>query len=322
MEFKIIRELGSGGNGTVYLIDHKKEKLVYKLERMDKFNKKKPLTSEYYRQIKFNEDIAIDYPDKFMILRSHGIIYNCDYKHPEHDEFMKYMDDERKKRYLRKSSQPNCYYLIYSPYLKGSFNEVKDEIHKSKKLLKHFMYSIIDSINIMRKKGYQQNDPNGDNIMYSGNINNPQWYIIDYGNMCNKSFPKSELDKDIQDRELYCQDLLMFVRSLINPQIMTLRKKHKLKFPPRKDAIKKLQKTFEFKEASKHINHYSTKIQNGMTIPLMQLLYPQVFMKIVEFPEKIYKNFKSKQLCTDIILYIIKHANDKTYDGILRYIKI
>ena len=113
MEYKKIKELGSGGNGTVYLIQSGKEKLIYKLERMDKYDKKKPLTSEYYRQIKFNEDIAIHHPDRFMVLRSHGIIYNCDYKHPRHEEFMENMDEKRKRRYVRKNSQPNCYYLIY-----------------------------------------------------------------------------------------------------------------------------------------------------------------------------------------------------------------
>ena len=101
MEFKIIKELGSGGNGTAYLIKVGKEKLIYKLERMDKYDKTKPLTSEYYRQIKFNEEIAIHHPDKFMVLRSHGVIYDCKYEHPKHKEFVKNMGKNRKRRYLR-----------------------------------------------------------------------------------------------------------------------------------------------------------------------------------------------------------------------------
>ena len=43
----IIKELGHGGNGTAYLANIGKEKLVYKIERLDVYTS--PLTSEYLR---------------------------------------------------------------------------------------------------------------------------------------------------------------------------------------------------------------------------------------------------------------------------------
>ena len=129
MNIKFIKELGSGGNGTAYLVKKGKEKLVYKLERMDVFDEDKPLQSEYYRQVDFNKNIAIHHPDKFMILKSHGIIIDCEYVHPQHEEKIKQYRGRRKKRYIRKNSQPNCCFLLYTPYLDGDFAKVRNKIY-------------------------------------------------------------------------------------------------------------------------------------------------------------------------------------------------
>jgi predicted Ser/Thr protein kinase len=66
-----IKELGSGGNGTAYLVDYNGTNMVYKLEKMDVYDENTPLQSEYYRQIDFNDNIAKYHPDKFLILKAH-----------------------------------------------------------------------------------------------------------------------------------------------------------------------------------------------------------------------------------------------------------
>src|SRR5436190_23287531 len=113
-DIKFIKELGSGANGTVYLVERNGLQFIYKLERMDEYDITKPLESEYYRQIKFNEDVAIHHPDKFMVLVDHGIINNCTYQHPNYDKILSEFKGISLKIFLRKNSQPNCYWLLYS----------------------------------------------------------------------------------------------------------------------------------------------------------------------------------------------------------------
>ena len=52
--------------GTTYLLK--------KIEKLDVHDKDKIYTSEYLRQVKFDDDIAQYYPDKFTVLKGHGII--------------------------------------------------------------------------------------------------------------------------------------------------------------------------------------------------------------------------------------------------------
>lgn len=326
MEIKFIKELGSGGNGTVYLVERNEKQLVYKLEKMYKYNKDEPLTSEYYRQLKFNKDISIHHPNKFMVVKSHGIIIDCEYKHPNHEKFIKNMKGDRLRRYLRKNSQPNCYFLLYAPYLEGSYGDVRLEIHKSRNKFLDFMYQIIESINIMRKKGYSQNDPNAGNIMYKKKNDKCQWYFIDYGNMCNINFPKSELDKDIGGRPLYCMDLLIFMRQCINPERLEFAKKHELRKQLRefdmKIYFKNLEKEEVYPEIIKHVPSVKNeKMKNSLVSMITKILYPQIDLKCKEVPEEIYKKYDSNQLFPELLIYCFKHHNDKTYDGILNKIK-
>jgi len=324
MDIKFIKELGSGGNGTAYLVKRGNEKLVYKLERMDVFDEDKPLQSEYYRQVDFNKNIAVHHPDKFLVLKSQGIIIDCEYVHPKHEEFMKHFGKERKRRYVRKNSQPNCYFLLYSPYLDGSFVHVRNRIHKSPKLFLDFMYQIISSINIMRKKGYSQNDYGPNNIMYKKIGNKYQWYLIDYGNICHKKFPISELDKDIRGKISYCLDLFQFVitccfnRDSINKFI----KKYNLKQFNNSELRKNIKKESEYKEIIKHIPSSTKKeLFDEIVLFIVKILYPFVFFKCAGVPEKIYKKYKNKQLYPELLVYCLKHHTDKSYISILNKIK-
>ena len=60
--------------------------------------------SEYYRQIDFNELVAKNHPNKFMVLKAYGIIENCVFSHSKIDEVMKSNNEIRKTRFIRKTS--------------------------------------------------------------------------------------------------------------------------------------------------------------------------------------------------------------------------
>lgn len=295
---------------------------------MDQYDKDKPLTSEYYRQIKFNEDIAIHHPDKFMVLKSHGIIIDCEYKHPKDEEFKKKMKGDRLRRYLRKNSQPNCYFLLYHPYLDGSYRDARDELNKNPRLILDFMYQIIDSINIMRKKGYSQNDYGPDNLMYKKKNNKYQWYIIDYGNLCNKSFPESYLDRDIKIRPHYCLDLYQFIMTVANLEIRNMinyfkQHNYERNYPSFKQFIENVKNEPEYKIISSQIpkSIKNENLLNGFINLYMRMLYPKIYMKSNNVPKEVYENYKSPFPYSDLLIYCLKHYDDETYDDILIKIK-
>lgn len=323
LEFKTIKLLGSGGNGSVYLVEYKDEYLIYKIEKMDVYNEHKPLTSEYYRQIKFNKDIAIKYPDKFMILRAHGIIYNCDYKHPDHEMFMREMNEKRKKRYIRKNSQSNCYFLLYSPYLENSYMNVRKKIVKNPKLFLDFMYQIITSINIIRKAGYSQNDCNPNNLMFKMIDGHYQWYIIDYGNMYNPDFPLSALDKDINDRAFYGHDLLQFMETCISPNFFKFIKDHKLN--KNIEVIKFIENVQNENKYDDYIKYLPKNIKNKKNTLLrliITILNPILVLKCLGASYEISNEYTDTQLYPELMLYCIKHYEDKNYDKILKKIEL
>lgn len=174
--FNVIKELGSGGNGTVYLVDVDGEKLIYKIEKLDVWDEKKPLTSEYLRQVKFDE-LAQKHPDKLMTLKGHGIIKNCSYVHPWPASEIK--NKERARRFLRKNGQSDCYYLLYQPYLDGSSKDVYDKMLQNKTMYIDFVKQMLNIISIISAAGYYQNDFSPYNIMYKKKGKSIQWYLID-----------------------------------------------------------------------------------------------------------------------------------------------
>jgi len=324
MDIKFIKELGSGANGTVYLVEKDGMQLVYKLERMDEYDIDKPLQSEYYRQIKFNEDVAIHHPDKFMILKDHGIIENCTYRHPNYDKIMNEFKGISLKIFLRKNSQPSCCWSLYSPYLEGSYGSVRTFIYEDPKLFLDFIYQIMVSINIMRKKGYAHGDFNVDNIMFKKNNNTYQWYCIDYGNICNNTFPISKMDEDNSGRPLYCMDIPMFINyTCIDSNLLFFAKDNGLDTNYLiTDLINNAKNEFVYSDIIKHIPQIKNeKTYNIFFRMVIMILYPQIYLKCIGAKKEIYSKYENKQLFPELLTYCLNHHNDATYDNILTEIQ-
>lgn len=319
----IIKELSSGANGTAYLVERGGVKMVYKIEKMDVFDENTPLQSEYYRQVDFNKNIAIEHPNNFLVLKSHGIIYDCEYVHPKTEEFEKSIDENRKRIFKRKNTQSDCYFLLYTPFLDGSYREIRKIIYQDPKLFIDFIYQIINSINIMRKKGYSHNDLHSNNLMYKKINDGYQWYIIDYGSVYHEKFPISEMDKDIRELTLYSMDLVNFINMCIDKNLIDFIHDHNIIQLPLNDFIKNLKNEPEYNKIIKYIPTLIVKeeIYNKFTIQITKILFPKIYLKCIGAPKELYEKYENKQLYPKILLYCLKHCFDETYDNILQKIK-
>lgn len=324
---KILKELGSGGNGTAYLANVDDKLLVYKIEKHDVHDKKKPLTSEYLRQVKFDLDIAQHHPEHFMILKGHGIIKNPTYVHPKTEFFASIENEDRKRRFLRKNTQDECFYLIYSPVLEGTFNDVEEEILSNKDLFLDFLHQIITSINIMHKNGYSQNDFNGSNIMFKKIKDKYQWYLIDYGQIWHESFPVSQLDQDLVKRggKTRNHDLFKFLTGYLRLNLTRFRKKYDITFIPVEEFDEKMKLLPEFQEITSFKLPLQSKEKQpfGMVKPF-QALYPDVFLKTAGVSDELVKTYVKEyyDLPKALKHYIFTHIYDKDYDEILKSIKM
>lgn len=321
---KTIKELGSGGNGSAYLIEIDGQKLVYKIERHDVYDYKKPLTSEYLRQVRFNDDVAQHHPEHFMILHGHGIIKNCKYVHPNFEKMSQHRNENRKRRFLRKNNQNECYYLIYSPYLEGTLNDVKEIIFTNQTHYINYLYQMINIINIMYINGYSSNDFNFDNIMYKKLGKEYQWYLIDYGQIWHRSFPLSQLNKDLlkRDGNLRNNDLLNFLIFSLQPDFMNsfFIKKYNMEFIPFKDVLKQVTKQQEYKQ----LVTLKLPVKNLLfRFHVFRYLYPEQTLLLAGASDNtISKLMKDYYILPFNIRYdLLTHIYDKNYEHILNKIK-
>jgi hypothetical protein len=274
LNMKVVKELASGGNGTAYLVIKNGKQLVLKVEKQDVHDKDKPLTSEYLRQVDFNE-LAKKHPDKFMVLSGHGIIKKCSYIHPLTSRFINHKDENRRRRFKRKNSSTECYWLLYEPFLDGVFESVKEEVMNNDKLWYSFIDQMLDIISILKKNGYSQNDWLYSNIMFKKEKNQYRWYLIDYGQIMHIKYPTSQLDIDLIKRDTYRNnDMVSFLKQFSN--LVGYSKKHNMKLMPFEDFKEKVKNTEEYNKIHK------LKIPEKNIYKVLLALY---FRKMLEYAE-------------------------------------
>ncbi len=181
--YKIIKELGKGGYGVVYLVNNPDNEKNYAMkiekireEDIDLDNKFSPLTKE----LKFNIKVAKKYPNFFMRLLDYDIVKDCDYKWKATEK-----DNEINKE-LEKS--PYCFRKIYT-LVDGVVCNIRNKI--SAKALKSLIIQFIYTIYIMYsiEKIIVIDIASCDNVGFiktnkkyiSINVNNKTYQIPTYG---------------------------------------------------------------------------------------------------------------------------------------------
>ena len=323
-----VKDLESGWNGDTHIVkNNKDEMLILKLERLDStpsniYDHDKPnFESEYDRQIDFDNLVAKNHPDKFMVLEKHGIIKDCVFTHSKTDDVMMRAKEKRKNRFIRKNNQPDCYYLLYKPVLDGTFKSVGKEIRTDERLLLDFMTQIISSMNIYRKLGFIHTDVGISNIMFKKINGEYQWYWIDYGNITNNKYPDSHLDIERkEDVPFYKIDMMIDLISLIVNHCITVNLNiHNPKADEKIEFMKHMYKNNRdiHDEIFDHIPQINNpdlrqRHERGLFDLICKILYPDVYSIYykIEYDNK-------EQILKDQILLCVRHSNDETYDDLL-----
>ncbi len=296
--YKIIKKLGEGLNGSVYLVEdltnHKK--YAYKIQKIFENDLLDNYQSLVVRQLDFYEHIIKKYPKQFMDIIDYYITKDCTHQ-PDYN--ISLIPKGYKERVIKRSESKICVHFIYSLI----DNTIIDYILSWKKFDYKKFYSlflqILYIIYILDSNGYHHNDLHGFNIgivhtneeyinildkkipTYNTNIQ-----IIDYDKVVHKKYFTN--NPNLEENYRYSSDFVSLLRSLIVTALyFPLFKKYK-NIDPKSVKAKCYIPTKYKNLMNEDLNHIPVNERNGGTyiinmlqISLYKLYFPYIYQKNV-----------------------------------------
>ncbi len=297
-KYKILKKLGTGLSGTVYLVEdltnHKK--YAYKIQKIFENDLLNNYKSSIIRQIDFYNTIIKKYPNQFMDLVDYYITTNCSYI-PNHN--ITKIPKAYKEKALKRSESKICVHYIYSLIDTIIIDYILSwEKFDYKKFYSLFLQTLY-IIYILDSNGYHHNDLHGFNIgiihthkeyinildkkipTYGNNIQ-----IIDFDKVIHKKYYTN--NNTLEETYRYSTDLLKILYSLlIISSYFPLFKKYKNINP--KNVQAKCYIPQKYKDLiNKDLNHIPINERNGgsyiinmLQVSLYKLYFPILYQKYV-----------------------------------------
>ena len=208
--YKIIKEIGIGMMGTVYLVKDKlNNKYAMKIEKILQKHINKSLEYDLWREIEFSNKMNKKYPEHFMKIYDDWIDKKCNHKQDWEKQGLKleFFDKSSQNYYRKLFDSPYCSVKIYSLIdltLKNVYKQINE---------KQYYDIFIQCLYIMylcNKSGYLHRDWKMDNI---GIIKTDEEYInifnnkikthgykvvlLDYGAVIHKKYVLSSYEKNL-----------------------------------------------------------------------------------------------------------------------------
>jgi hypothetical protein len=302
-KFIIVKELGYGMFGTVYMVRYKTKYYALKIEKIIKENIIRDIKYPEWREIEFSEKFGNQYPNQFIKLFAYDIITNCEHvqKYP-HDGSN--LPPNRQQKIKEKISSTYCIRKIYS-LVDTTCKKIVNNLD-----LKQLYSMIIQTayiIDLLNKNGYSHNDLHSENIgvkytkkkyikIYDKDI--PTFgYIykaIDYGSMTSDKWSNNTSNSRIDN------DMIKLILRLVKYK-SNIGHNNKL---IKKMALDQIILTEEYIEIQK----YST--DTTIQLYLFQILHPKLFQSIYnQKEEENYIEIETK-LSTFDIVYFFQHINN------------
>ena len=318
--YKIIKELGYGMVGTVYLVSHNNAMFAYKIEHILPSEYKNYKNSNIRGEIDFSINFANNYPNQFIKLIDYDFIKDCKHKQKYSNKLtIKNIGNYQLKYYATLAKSPYCSRKIYT-LIDTSLDNLKDFHKFNHKQLYSMLIQLYYGLYLMQSNGYIHSDLHTGNI---GIVNTTDKYItilnkkiptygriykiIDYGGL----LIASNYKKTKQLKQLYKNaelnvikkfrlftNLLLYNKSLI--KIQNFFNKHKIQPKDFNIAYEDFKKLNEFKIISKYTDDSETQFF------LLNMLYPEIYKNII-YTTKFKQNIQPEAtLPIEDIIFIIQ----------------
>jgi len=208
--YKIIKEIGIGMMGTVYLVEDKlNNKYAMKIEKILKKHSKESLEYNLWREIEFSNTIHKKYPKHFMKIYDNWIDEKCNHIQNWEKQGLKLelFDKSTQKFYQKLFDSPYCSIKIYS-LIDLTLKDIIGKISN-----KEYYDIFIQCLYIMylcNKSGYLHGDWKMDNIgivkttdeyinIFDKKIKTHGYLVVllDYGGVIHKKYILSSFEKKI-----------------------------------------------------------------------------------------------------------------------------
>jgi hypothetical protein len=322
--YKIIKQIGQGMFGTVYLVSHNNINYAYKIEHIlpsDYIDYKNNKHCKIKTEIDFCIKIANKNPNHFIELKDYDFIKDCNHKQKyAYKLSLKTSGKKIVKQYANLAKSPYCSRKIYT-LIDTSLDSLKK--FNNNKFSHEQIYSMLVQIYyclyIMHSNDYIHNDFHPGNI---GVVNTKEKYItilnkkiptykriykaIDYGNIMYLSNLKLKQLK-VNFENFKNSEIRDIKNLLVDYKYMKIQKffiKHKIQPKDFTIAYEDFKKLDEYKIISKYTD------DSNLQLFLLNMIYPEIYKNIM-FTKKFKTNIQQKLILPieDIIFIIQSDTN-------------
>ena len=310
--YKIIKKLGFGGQGAVYLTEYKNKKYALKKEKMNNNDVKKNLGSQFWREIEFITNMNKKCPNHFLKLYDYDIIDDCKFN----------LDNPRNLEIINNMNKNNfCNRKIYE-LVDTTLDKILNKLES--KEIYSILIQIIYAVYIMNSNGYTHCDFHLANV---GIINTKTKFIkildkkiptfgylvkiIDYGSILHKKYKLKNTSFGIHESKLleksnndiYKIKNFLFISFFYNSLTKDFWKKN--------DYNKIITSINE----SKYILLVDNLVKNQENkLLLLELLYPTIHQKFI-LGKEFKKTLEPKLLIRLVdLLFLLKEFEEEKVD--------
>lgn len=309
--YKIIKTLGHGMSGTVYLVKKGNKKYALKIEHILEKDIKKSNKSLVWREIEFSIKFGNHHNDQFMKLVDYDIIDNC--HHIQKYRFdLSYFPKNKQEEYKKLSQSKYCVRKVYT-LIDTTLDKIIEKL--TIKQIYSMIVQIAYALYLLHSNNYIHGDFHWENVgviktknkfikIFDHNVPTYGYIyqLIDYGSILNK--------KDIANKkeETRFNEVIGYELRTIKDFLMITKfwkevRKYKIN-TPFKEFYKEFRKTEEY--------HLIKTITNNKysQMYLFDILYAEKSQRMT-LGNKFKKVMKVKLLIPlEDILYMVKYENN------------
>jgi serine/threonine protein kinase len=308
MNYEIVKKLGNGMFGMVYLVKKGNKQYAMKISHILEGDLKKSPYNPIWREIKFATTFCNKYPQFFLPMIEYDFIDNCKFKQ-KYTMSLDVMDKKDREFFEKIANSPYCSRFIY-PLIDGTLREFVPKL--SHKQLYSILLQLTYAIQILHKSGYVHADIHHANIglvktdvknVKIGSISFPTngyfCKLIDYGLVLHKNHLFNKKEQDIFNNNIHYEHQMLFYNAFDNPELWKYIQKNKMMI-----NWKKVLQQFKKMPEYKIIREFT--YQNYMALQLLQIMHPRLYQDLI-LGKKIDKLFKPVlYLPIEDILYFAK----------------